>query len=863
MHKFFVIFLLFKFLAVEAQLSEGGMPYSFNRNSLKAQVIIPEFKLRTINEKKLKEEDDEHPTPFRYSYFEDVNIDIKTGAVTNIDDPKGKMWRYAVSSEKAYSIQLYFKTFIIPPGARLFIYNNDYSKVYGAFTNKNINPDSSFMIADFPGQKLIIEYFEPENAEFEGILTLGSIGQAYQNILQLTQSTQEAEFVDINCAEGKNWQTEKHAVCKITFRMGGSGYLCSGALINNTANDGIPYFLTANHCISDTAVAKTLVTYFNYERRWCNGPVNNGQTLSGSQLMTTGQKSDYTLLKLNNTPPAHYTPYYAGWDIGNYSDNQNTSIHHPEGIEKKISIDYDKIVTYNYTISWDEGETTPPSSHWQVIFDTGSTREGSSGGPLFSKQKRIIGQLHGGGDGEEFYGKLSYSWTNNASGFDQLKKFLDPKNTGVTFLNGYYPTNNPPDAFFTTMFTDVCLNTPVTLQDYSAFQPTGRTWTITPGTFTFVNGTNRNSPDPQVSFNSAGTYTIKLNVTNNNGKDSLVYTNAVKAGSGIKVSMKSNLGDTLCYNSFDSLVLIGSGAESFTWALDSPNPPFYFSRINRDTAILKKNNLQIDSSYSLKIDSRGVMGTCAATATKNIRFFKIFNDNIANAVEIGLGTSKQFSNLCATIESNEPFPPADSCTGVKSWCDEYGDGKRIVENSVWFTFKGPATGKASLKSTGFDNQIAIYDAASHQDILRGRFTLLAANDDESDTDANPVIPTVNVQPGKTYWIQVDGSGGGSEGSFTLTLSDKIITSDEVIQDDTIITIFPQPTGSILNIDGLDSDNKLVDFKIISLTGKTLMEQRIKNEGDKLSVNVESLSPGIYLLQISQNQKTIVKKFVKN
>ncbi len=863
MHKFLVILLLFSFLSAKAQLSEGGMPYSFNQTHLKANSLVPEVKLRSLNEKKLKDEDAENPTPQRYSQFEDVNIDIKTGTLTLNEDPKGKIWRYAISSETAFSIQLYFKTFVVPYGAKLFIYNDDYSKVYGAFTNRNADSDSSFIIADFPGRKLIIEYFEPENAEFEGKLILGSIGQAYQNIMQILEDTQETELVDVNCEEGKTWQTEKHAVCKITFRVGRSGYLCTGALINNTSNDGTPYFLTANHCISDTTVAKTLVAYFNYERQWCNGPVNNGQTLTGSRLMTTGQKSDFTLLKLNTTPPAGYMPYLAGWDIGNYSDNQNVGIHHPEGLEKKISIDYDKIVTYDYTISWDEGQNTPPSTHWQVIFDAGATRQGSSGGPLFSKQKRIIGQLHGGGEGEEYYGKLSYSWTNSSAGFDQLKKFLDPKNTGVTFLNGYYPANTPPDAYFSKKYTDVCLNAPVTLEENSAFQPDTRSWTITPATFNFMNGTDKSSVAPQVAFTAAGSYTIKLNVSNKYGKDSLVYTNAIKAGSAIDVTLRASLTDTLCFQKFDSLIITGKGADAFTWSLAPNGSPFYFSRINGDTTVLKKTDSQIDSSYSLRINTRGVMGTCSDSASQNLRFIKVTNDNIANAVEIGLGTSRQFSNLCATIEPNEPVPPVDSCTGLRSWCNEYGDGKNIIENSVWFKFKGPATGKASLKSSGFDNQIAIYDAASYQEILNGKYTLLAANDDESDAEPNPTIPEVTVQPGKIYWIQVDGSGGGTEGSFTLTLSDKILTSDNVLQGDTILTIYPQPTGSILNIDGLGSGNEMIDLKIFGLTGKVLMEQEIKNEGDKLSVNVENLSPGIYLLKISQNKKTIVKKFVKN
>jgi hypothetical protein len=110
----------------------------------------------------------------------------------------------------------------------------------------NSEPDSSFTIADFPGKNLIIEYFEPLHPEFEGKVVIGQIGQAYQDILssQDAASLQDS-LIDINCEQGKNYQNEKHAVCKITFRIGRSGYLCSGALINNSANDGTPYFLTA------------------------------------------------------------------------------------------------------------------------------------------------------------------------------------------------------------------------------------------------------------------------------------------------------------------------------------------------------------------------------------------------------------------------------------------------------------------------------------------------------------------------------------------------------------------------------------------------------------------------------------------
>lgn len=81
------------------------------------------------------------------------------------------------------------------------------------------------------------------------------------------------------------------------------------------------------------------------------------------------------------------------------------------------------------------------------------------------------------------------------------------------------PGNVSPTACFETLTTDVCEASIVTFTDLSDYTPTSWTWSITPGTFTFVNGTNANSQFPDVQFNAAGTYQITLTATNANGSD--------------------------------------------------------------------------------------------------------------------------------------------------------------------------------------------------------------------------------------------------------------------------------------------------------------------------------------------------------
>ena len=155
-------------------------------------------------------------------------------------------------------------------------------------------------------------------------------------------------------------------------------------------------------------------------------------------------------------------------------------------------------------IQWQGSTSSPVASHWQLNFDVGKTAGGSSGSPLFNKKKQVIGQLHGGDNTYDLYGKFSYSWVHPLSKYKRLSFYLDPDSTGITSLGGHYPTTNAPDAFIAVPFSRVCIQAPVKLTDYSVFSPYTRTWTITPSTYTFVSGTNSSSANPVVQVPPGG-----------------------------------------------------------------------------------------------------------------------------------------------------------------------------------------------------------------------------------------------------------------------------------------------------------------------------------------------------------------------
>lgn len=432
-----------------SQIKQPGLPHNINqpKNSIPSIILPP------IETDKLLEEDlifeESRLKPFRFAQMIETDIYPETVGVWNTLDNGDKLWQLKISSPGAFSLSVVFDYFKVPQGAKLFIYNHKNQHILGAFTAQNNKKSKTLAIAPVKGDEIIIEYFEPKDVNFTGELHISSIGHDYKNIFNLLNNN-EKNFgasgscnVNINCPEGESWQTVKKSVCKITF----NGFLCSGALVNNTRNNETPYFLTANHCIDDTLDADNAIFYFNYESPNCdNIDGDKTQTISGSSLIATPPSGtlDFTLLELSEMPPPEYSPYYAGWSRDFADPSTVTSIHHPSGDIKKITIANNGATTGNF------GGVYTPNSHWWIeAWDIGTTEGGSSGSPLFDQNQRIIGDLTGGEAScsynfNDYYQQLHRSWQDYPDPAHQLKTWLDPDSTGILFTDGYLPYDTIP-----------------------------------------------------------------------------------------------------------------------------------------------------------------------------------------------------------------------------------------------------------------------------------------------------------------------------------------------------------------------------------------------------------------------------------
>lgn len=837
--------IVLSFFEANAQVSEIGIPESFRLVQKKA-VIIPTLKLDSVRVQKMIESDKKFRIDNRYGVVQQHEINIKEAGVKTEIQGKGIIWQYKIESADAFSLGIFFKTYHLPRNAKVFIYDSSKTQIRGAFTSKNNNSGQQLPVAEFPGNNLVIEYFEPASPEFSGELVLGSVIQAYTNF-----QNDAIIRIGINCPEGNNWKREKSCVALMTFNDAQYAYFCTGSLLNNVKEDETPYFMTANHCISTEAVAKTLLTYFNFENSTCTSDdAVKTQTISGATFLSGSNYSDFSLLLLKEYPPDEYNPFYAGWDARGTNSSSGVCIHHPVGEPKCIAIDSLPIISYPDKIKWSFGvSTTLADTHWRVQFDQGYPESGSSGGPLFDQNKRIIGQLHGGYNSVMLFGKFSLSWDFKSSHTEQLAHWLDPGST-TKILDGIWKLR--PKSNFRVDFKEVCSGSPVLFYDESQFNPTDWLWQIEPSSYNFINGTDSTSQNPQISFLKDGNYSVSLYTSNKYGRDKLTQQNYILAKSKLDVRLlRVGSDNRVCGCDLNAFPLIAKGAVTYNFKVDKAD--LIDTKSDSDTLFMTlKASAEYTKSFDTWVRVTGTNGSCTATDSLLLHVIIQPNDNIANAAKLHLGRNTRFSNECATVEKNEPSP-APSCSGENSWCPNPSGSYRVLNNSIWFTFISPSNGLVSINTSGFDDQIAVYKAPSYQSILMDNnsdFTILAANDNRSATDNTALIKNLVLEPGKQYWLQVDGDVG--------TYGDIVI---DLLSNS--LEVFPNPSKGIFNLSISNPEAGIASVIVSDLNGRKLFAEQypVSLTSNKFDIDLSGFSKGIYLINVQINGSNLSKKLV--
>ena len=517
-----------------AQLEFGGAPVS---DTTPLASVVPTEAMPFVDVEALRAEDLSRGKgqAFRFGEMIDVQLGLDNAGIWEELPDGSRVWRLRVESKGAYSLSFIFSRYQLPDGGELYVYNDDRTRVRGAYTFQNHNENGQFAIQPIEGDAVTFEYFEPAGSNVRAEITLGTVVHDYVDILGRIfkaggGGVSRACETDVNCPEGDNWRDQIDATTKVFI----GGYVCSGSLLNNTARDGTQYYMCANHCGS----MNSAVFMFNYQRSGCeSGTSPTNMTVQGSVEMATNSNYDFRLARITQNIPASYGAILAGWDRTDSAPPSTVAVHHPQGQPKKISFDYD-----------------PPgksgTTQWRIYqWDLGVTEPGSSGSPLYTNEGLFIGQLCCGAAAcgypyDDYYGRMGRQ-------FGLISNWLDPLGTGETKIELYDPNGGPagPTANFTASPTTGNEDLTVNFTDTST--GTG----LSSWAWNFGDSGSSAVRNPVHIYTDPGTYTVSLTVTDTIGSDTETKTDYIVVNVDVSATAVSRNGSGINPNIFTSTSL--------------------------------------------------------------------------------------------------------------------------------------------------------------------------------------------------------------------------------------------------------------------------------------------------------------------
>ncbi|WP_055443890.1 M43 family zinc metalloprotease [Lacinutrix himadriensis] len=406
------------------------------------------------------------------------------------------------------------------------------------------------------------------------------------------------------------------------------------------------------------------------------------------------------------------------------------------------------------------------------------------------------------------------------------------------------------------------------------------TWGIQDHTFTNTNYTgtfivfNSSATTPSLAPGNwdphTGDKTFNCFAANPASNDDYIFTPQMQnfgANGELKLWAKSAI-DTYGLERFQvGISTTNTNPASFTYLSNSPyeEAPTTWTEYTYDLSAYEGQDIYVtihvisDDAFAFMLDDISVTADVTTAIQETINTATADQLNITGPGEaFALDTASQ--NLMLSIDNFGGF--AYGCTDI----NVSRDVATVGAASAMYTANTDPSSFVSAKT--FDITTAIQNTADAS-TLSFYFTEAELAGWESETGNSRTSLYVKKEgTNEVAPVTVTAFGGdlkltasfttGLEGTYVFGVQTALSTNSLTL--DTGISIYPNPSSSVLNIK--TSDNNLPDtYVIYNMLGQVMSNKTISNNSD-LSINTSALSNGMYFIKISKEGNTVSLPFVK-
>ncbi len=332
--------------------------------------------------------------PLDVSAMGDQTYSFAGGTVRRTD---GRLtWVMRLDAVGSAGARLRFDNVALPAGASIYLYN-DAGDIKGPYSDTI----SSFWTHTIAADQVYVHVEMPDGASDDASFSIGAV-LLFDDTANPFCPDNAPCIEDASCHTTDEWPAldqARKAIAHMNFIEDGWSYICSGGLLADTDPDtNIPYFLTADHCISTPQTARTLETWFDFRTPSCNGGCpsilpGSASTL-GATLLSHSAVNDHSLLVLDEAPPAD--AWYLGWKDTPVAEADGTllfRLSHPQGAPQAFSAH--GVDRSTNPAEYCGTKTLPRGAYIFTRNVMGATEGGSSGAPLIHWDGQVVGQLFG------------------------------------------------------------------------------------------------------------------------------------------------------------------------------------------------------------------------------------------------------------------------------------------------------------------------------------------------------------------------------------------------------------------------------------------------------------------------------------